>query len=372
MSGVFRKRLFLLLFSVTAILAFYRPAVGDDLIEVTARGRGANEEEAVVSALDEAIRYTLGAIFAERSELGEDVLEEKLIQFSRGAATNYKVIESTSDELGVTAIVLVTVDSRKIKENARTLKEGTGAGGVERRQTPLMDEGQRLLSKSLAGKRYENYLSVRLTEKRVDARKGTLDLSVVLGFDQERYFREFARPLAGTLDGIFASSALRGEIDGEFESPEDRYYVAFEVLDENYSSKIWMLPQNFFDTMKRTAGFWVASKGRIATHKRLWLHFSLLGANGEELERIPIPLNVSNVIFFSENREESPNPWFFMDLVADKTEESPVVIAAPYYGVTSNNKYSFFKEYEQQLSLKLPEKFLERMADVKVALELER
>jgi hypothetical protein len=341
------------------------------LIEVTVRARGANEEEALESAIDEAIRNALGSIFAERTELGE-MLEERLIQYSRGTATNYKIIDSSSDGSGVAVTAVVTVDSRKIVENARSLKEGEGGGSLEKWSSPLLEEGVRKISSLFSEMRYENYLKVKLSEKKSDPRKGILNLSVELEFDRELFFKEFAVPVEKTLDEVFKSKGLAPEIEGEFDSPGGRYSATFELLGPNLSTKAWTLPRNFFDAAKRATGFWVASDGKIATHKRLWLHFSLLDSKGREVERVPVHLPVSNVVFFSDISKESTNPWFYLGLSDEKPGSFAVFFAMPFFGVTTRNGYRFLDGSKENFELKLPPAVVEKVSDVRMSLELER
>jgi hypothetical protein len=347
-------------------------AAEDGLFEITVRGRGANEQEALNAAIDEAIRNTLGAIFAERSELGGDMLEEKLIQFSRGTATNYRIADKTEDESGVILTVVVTVDSRKIRENSSSLKSGTSGAALEQWKSPLLEEGQKAIFAAFGKIRAEDYINAAITEKKSDPRKGLLDITVSLTFDHERFYREFAAPVGAVLDGIFKDRALRGEIAGEFEDLGERHAISFELLGPNLSSRAWTMPFNFWDAMKRASGFWVASKGRIATAKRLWLHFSLRGADGREIERIPVHLPVSNVIFFSDVRKTSANPWFYLGLTEDAPGEYQTVTAAPRFGVLAKGSYAFYGEAEQEYQLELSPELLARAADVEIYLELER
>jgi hypothetical protein len=345
---------------------------GNDLFEVTVKARGANEEEALASAIDDAIRRSLGALFAERSQLEGEMLEEKLIQFSRGTATHYTILESSSDDSGVTLTVSVTVDSVKLKENARTIEEGTGSASVQRRQTPHLEAGQKALSAFFKNLRYESFLGVALEEKKLDPRKGFLTVTVALSFDRASYASNFAEPLMKTLDKIFAPLALQGEIQEEFAEPMDRFASTFHVLGENFSSREWMLPRNFYDVLKREARFWDATRGKIQTHKRIWLHFYLLDAKGKEIGRLPVHLKVSNVLLFSEERKDSPNPWFFMKLEETGIKVHSTLVAAPRFGAIAGGEYVFFERFTQPFEFHLPEDLLTRIGDVKVALELER
>ena len=344
----------------------------DDLFEVTLKVRGANQEEALWAAVDEAIRRSLGAAFAERSQLEGDMLEERLIQFSRGTATHYQILDSSSDGSGVILTVLVTVDSVKLRENARTLKEGAGSAGIGQRTVPHLDAGQKALSAFMKNLKYENFLEIKLENTQADVRRGFLNLTVFLSFNRKRYATEFSEPLTKALDGIFAVPALRKEIEGEYEGPGDRFAMSFYLLGENFSSRTWVLPRNFYEALRRGARFWDAGKGRMQTHKRIWLHFSLLDSGGKEIERLPVPLLASNVLFFSVERKESANPWFFMTIAESGLKNSPSLVAAPCFGSVNGQGYEFYEHVTHSFAFRLPENLLRRVGNVKVALELGR
>lgn len=349
-------------------------AFADDLFEVTLKVRGASQEEALLAAVDEAIRRSLGAAFAERSQLDGDMLEERLIQYSRGSATHYRILDSSSDGFGVSLTVLVTVDSVKLRENARALKEGAGSAGIGQRTVPHLDAGQKALSAFMKNLRYENFLEAKLENTQVDARKGLLSMTILLNFNRKRYFAEFSEPLTRVLDKVFVAPALWREIEGEYEHPEDRFAMSFYLLGENFSSRAWVFPRNLYETLRREARFWDAGKGRVRTHKRIWLHFSLLDSKEKEIERLPVPLLASNVLFFSTERGESANPWFFMAVEATglKNKKDPSLIAAPCFGSVSGQGYEFYEHFTQSFAFRLPEDLLKRVSDVKIALELER
>ncbi|GHV41226.1 hypothetical protein FACS1894187_22810 [Synergistales bacterium] len=365
-------RAFLRTLGVAALLIFLPAyALASELLEVTVRARGADKESALSAAVDEAIRRTLGSIFSERSQLEGDELDERFVQYSRGAATNFRILESSTDGSGVILTVAVTVDSSQIKENARVLKDGKSDGFIERRKTPQLETGQKKLSAFFRKFRYENFLDVELAQKQtVDLRKGFLNVTATLGLNRKRYASEFAAPLAKTLDEIFATPTLRAEIEEEYAKPDDRFASSFYILGENFSFRGYSFPRAFFDVFEREARFWDAKRGEIQTHERIWLHFSLLDTKGTEIERLPVHLNVSNVLFFSENRKESANPWFFMGIEETGTKNNPTLIAAPVFGSAFEN--SFFDRASVSFAFVLPEDVLKRVATVKVALELER
>jgi hypothetical protein len=368
------SRRFFLFFLFTLTLLFVtRAAFASGLYEVTVQARGANQEEALASAIDDAIRRTVGELFAERTQLDGDMLEERLIQFSRGTVTNYNILDSSADDSGIVLTVLVTVDAEKLGENVRVIKEGTSAGGVGQRQTPRLEAGQRTLADFLRTLRYENFLEVGLEDKQVDTRRGQLSVMVFLSFNRERYAAEFAEPLTTTLSQIFASPALWKEIEGEYDNLGDRFAASFHVLGENFSSRSWMLPRVFYDVFERNARFWHAGRGRVQTHKRLWLHFSLLDSSGREVERLPVCLKASNVLFFSEERGDPANPWFLMDIETTGLKSVFTLTAAPKFGTAAGNMgYVFYENFRQSFAFSLPEALLRQVNDVKVALELER
>ncbi|MCL2009993.1 MAG: hypothetical protein FWG71_05535 [Synergistaceae bacterium] len=367
--------LLFMLFLFALMFLFTDSAFADERYEVTVQARGASQEEALSNAIDDAIRRSTGALVTERSQLDGDMLEERLTQFSRGLVSNYEILESSTDEAGVVLTVRVTVNAEQLQENVRVIKEGTSAGGIGHRQIPNLEAGQSAFAAFLKNLRYESFLDVGLEDKQADVRRGVLNVTVSLSFNRERYFSEFAEPVAAALSGIFASSELRKEIEEEYEKPEDRFTAFFNVLGENFSSHSWMLPRVFYDVLERNARFWNAGRGRVQTHRRLWLHFSLLDASGREIERLPVHLKASNVLFFSEERAESANPWFFMGVEPKPAglRSSFTLTAAPKFGVVDPGKgYAFFDNFRQAFAFNLPESLLTRVNDVRVALELER
>jgi hypothetical protein len=303
--------------------------------------------------------------------LADDELDEKFVQYSRGAATNFRILESSTDDSGIVITVVVTVDSDKIKENARVLKDGKSDASIEHRKTPQLEAGQKKLSEFLKQFHYENFLDVELAQKQtVDPRKGFLNVTATLSLNHKRYTSEFAAPLTKILDEIFASATLRAEIEEEYEKPDDRLASSFYVLGDNFSFRGWLLPRAFYDVFAREVRFWDAKRGEIQTHERIWLHFSLFDVKGTEIERLPVHLNVSNVLFFSENRKESANPWFFMGIEETETKNNPTLIAAPVFGQAFEN--SFFDRPSVSFAFNLPEYILKQVVNVKVTLELER
>jgi hypothetical protein len=347
-------------------------AFANDLFEVTVKARGSSQEEALASAIDEAIRRSVGALFAERTQADGDVLEEKLIQFSRGIVTNYKILESASDSSGEALTVLVTVDFSKLRENSRTIIEGMSVGGIEQRRTPNLEFGQKALTNFLSSLRYEKFLMIRLENKQIDIRKRLLNVSISLNIDNKRYVDDFMKPLAGVMEEIFESPALWQEVKSEYEKNADRFAASFHVLGQNFTSRAWTLPRIFYETLKRDARFWDAKRGKIQTHKRIWLHFSLIDENGAEIERLPVHLKASNVLFFSGERKEATTPWFFMNIEPTKLKSSLTLIAAPYFGAMNGNEYEFYDSFTQDFAFILPETLLNQVNDVKIALELER
>lgn len=368
----FKKEIFVGFVFLTVFFCGRVLGAQEGLFEVTVRARGATLEEALNGAIDEAIRKSLGSVFAERSQADGDMLEEKLIQYSRGTAANHKILETTQGEDGVTLTVLVTVDPQKIKENVRVLKEGNGSSGVAQWESPLLQAGQKALTQFFKNFRYERFLEVRLNEKQIDTRKGALSVAVSLRFDQERYFQEFALPLTKAMGEIFASPGLARELEGEYDAPLDRMASTLSLLGPNLTSGTWVLPRVFHDTLLREARFWDAGKGKINTHKRIWLHFSLLDAQGREIERLPIHLGATNVVFFSETRKDSASPWIFSGTVEGEQKSNATLWAAPRFGVSTGTGYAFYDSYIQLFLFQLDGKLLARVHDVKVSLELER
>jgi len=350
----------------------YSSAFANGLFEVTVVARGATQAEALASAIDDAIRRSLGAIFAERTQVVDNMLEERLIQFSRGTATNHTILDSTSDESGVVLTVRVTIDSSRLSENARTFVEGTAAGGIGQRRTPLLERGQEILADFIAALRYEDFMEVSLENQWLDISRGQLNVTVTLRFNRERYTSEFLAPLTEILTEIFASPALRQEIEGEFGYLNDRFAASFHILGENLSSSAWTLPRNFYETLRRGARFWYARNGRVQTHRRIWLHFSLLNSAGVEFERLPVHLGATNVLFFSENHSEPNTPWFFTGIETMGLNNVYTLIAAPRFGAMSGRGYEFHESFSQSFAFSLPDSQLGLVNNIRISLELER
>ena len=135
------------IFSCVLVLALAWNAAADGLFETVVRASGGTQEAALANAIDEAIRKNLGALLSGSEELAGDRLKERLVQFSRGTATRYEVLETVQNDDGFVLTVKVTVDPQAVRAAARTLREGGSAGGVERRSTPLLDAGQDSLNK---------------------------------------------------------------------------------------------------------------------------------------------------------------------------------------------------------------------------------
>ena len=108
-------------------------AAAEGLFETVVRASGRTQEAALANAIDEAIRKNLGALLSGSEELTGDRLKERLVQFSRGTATRYEVLETAQGGDGVVLTVKVTVDPQAVRAAARTLREGGATGGVERR-----------------------------------------------------------------------------------------------------------------------------------------------------------------------------------------------------------------------------------------------
>ena len=132
------------------------------------------------------------------------------------------------------------------------------------------------------------------------------------------------------------------------------------------------LPAAFLDAATRGARLGDFGRATLRTHRRAWLHFSLRDASGAELERLPVSLNLSNVLLFSDRRSETGNPWFFTGIEEWKDRNQLSLIAAPLFGAGSGRGYAFFRDYRQPFEFRLPQSLLTRVSDIMVSLELER
>lgn len=353
------------------LLALTGVAAAEGLFETVVRASGETKEAALANALDEAIRKNLGALLSGSEELSGDRLRERLVQFSRGTATRYEILESVQDENGFLLTVKVTVNPQAVRTAARTIREG-GGGGVELRKTPLLDKGQDALHAFFHSLNFADFLTVRLEERRLDLRKGVLNATVLLSLNPERFQKDFAGPLARILDTLSTPAELTGELAEEYKLPADRQAATFYLLGPNFSFRAWTLPAAFLDAARRGARLGEFGRGLLRTHRRAWLHFSLKDTEGVELERLPVPLNLSNVLLFSSRRQETGNPWFFSGIEKREERYALSIIGAPFFGAVSGRNYVFFGDYRQPFELHLPQALLARISDAAVSLELER
>ena len=347
-------------------------AAAEGLFETVVRASGGTQEAALANAIDEAIRKNLGALLSGTEELAGDRLKERLVQFSRGTATRYEVLESGQDENGVILTVKVTVDPKAIREAARTIRQGGTAGGVARRSTPLLDAGQDSLHTFFQSLDLARFLDVRVEDRTLDVRKGLLTASVVLSLNEARFNQDFSEPLARLMDGAANPAGLAAELAEEYKTPSERRAAVFYLLGSNLSFRAWTLPAAFLDAATRGARLGDFGRATLRTHRRAWLHFSLRDASGAELERLSVSLNLSNVLLFSDRRSETGNPWFFTGIEEWKDRNQLSLIAAPLFGAGSGRGYAFFRDYRQPFEFRLPQSLLTRVSDIMVSLELER
>ena len=361
------------IFSCALTLALaWSAAAAEGLFETVVRASGATKEAAVANALDEAIRKNLGTLLSGAEELAGDRLKERLVQFSRGTATRYEVLESGQDENGVVLIVKVTVDPQAVREAARTIRKGGTSGGLARRSTPLLDAGQDGLHTFFQSLDLARFLDVRIEDRTLDVRKGLLTAGVALSLNEARFERDFSEPLARLMDRVANSAGLASELAEAYKTPSERSAAVFYLLGPNLSFRAWTLPAAFLDAARRGARLNDFGRATLRTHRRAWLHFSLRDASGSELERLPVPLNLSNVLLFSDQRSETGNPWFFAGIEERKDRNQLSLIAAPLFGAASGRGYAFFREHRQPFEFRLPQSQLTRVSDITVSLELER
>ena len=354
------------------LLALTAAAAAEGLFETVVRASGATKEAALANALDEAIRKNLGALLTAGEELVGDRLKDRLVQFSRGTATRYEILETSQDENGIVLTVKVTVDPQAVREAARTIREGGAVGGVARRSTPLLDAGQNGLHAFFQSLEPDRFLDIHVEDRVLDVRKGVLTAGIVLTLNGTRFSQDFAEPLARLMDVAANADGLATELSEEYKTPADRNAAVLYLLGPNLSFRAWTLPTAFLDAARRGARLGDLGRAPLRTHRRAWLHFSLRDDTGAELERLPVPLNLSNVLLFSDRRNETSNPWLFTGVEERKDRNQLSIVAAPLFGSASGRGYVFFKSYRQPFELRLPQALLTRVADVGVSLELER
>ena len=120
----------------------------EKFLEVQAQGTGTSIESAMMNAIEEALRKSMGTMILSREEIANDSLTDKIIQVSRGSIKHSKILSEKSQNGKITLDVLFKIDPSKIKEILRTVKPAsltaTSADIVKR---PLLEHGKNLISK---------------------------------------------------------------------------------------------------------------------------------------------------------------------------------------------------------------------------------
>lgn len=172
----------------------------------------------------------------------------------------------------------------------------------------------------------------------------------------------------------------------EYKTPEERNAAVFYLLGDNASFRAWTLPAAFLDAVRRGARLGDLGKLPLRTHRRAWLHFSLRDASGVELERLPVPLNLSNVALFSHTEPlQLHNILFFADIPALRKapwfvkkhgpadERRHALFILPAFGSLQDGDYLLIQADEANLEIKAPADALKsiKRVDSSVVTELQ-
>jgi hypothetical protein len=113
-----KRHLHFFLFSLCILPFLHSP-----LHAIEATGMGANERQALNSALSQAVEMSLGA-HIEQNTLVENfqVVKDQLVKHSKGYVTRYKILKKSKSETGLFQITIdADVDDGKITDNAQAL-----------------------------------------------------------------------------------------------------------------------------------------------------------------------------------------------------------------------------------------------------------
>ena len=138
----------------------------------------------------------------------------------------------------------------------------------------------------------------------------------------------------------------------------------------NLSFKGWNLPKNFLDALQRGGSFSMSDKTPLHTQKYLWLHIVLLDKDGTELKRIPLPLAITNILFFSVQKGKISNPWD----VVNNSQSQLSILCAPLFGFETtgkNNSYMSKLSKPERFELHLPQNTLLMINHVDLKLSIE-
>jgi len=151
------------------------------------------------------------------------------------------------------------------------------------------------------------------------------------------------------------------------------------MLGTNEASRAFTLPVMMADRIAGALGFSGKSEPKGAAFRGAWLHISLLNANGEELERIPVNLPLTNVVAFLMKRNAEPTVERAAKQIAaaekrgtfSRSEDE--VILAPAFGITNNSgNPEFMTDVIQKIAFELPGSLFSGTTTISARLHFEK
>ena len=148
------------------------------------------------------------------------------------------------------------------------------------------------------------------------------------------------------------------------------------MFGESRTFRGWAIPASFFEAMKNGLSLSdFDDRILLQTQKRLWINLELLDSGGRELslQRIPVSLPVTNILFFSMQNKSTP-----LSLTGNITPKNSL-ICAPFLGIIDKSK-SYYRSVfsdktdplEQRFIFHLPRETLLRINSVASWLYLEK
>lgn len=355
--------LFTLLFlSVTA----WAEGDNSELITVVAIGRGENKTDALENAVEEALRKCTGTLLLSREELTDDSFRKTVIQASRGSVKKTEILSSETQEDGLTVLtVKVQIDTKAITAIVTPEIKSEGVN-VRLYKRPLLDKGLNALYNFFKSLNLLDFMEVSLYGT-PEVNINTLKIAVQLAVREDVYQEKIVNPLSRLLDDVTLPAGLNEELK---DAPiSNRQAATFYIMGANLSFKGWNLPKDFLDAFQRGGRFTVSGKTPLHTQKYLWLHVSLFDESGLEFQRVPIPVYVTNILFFSLWGGSLNTPWY----VVNGTRPSLTVLCAPFFGFAQGRERNYLSRLPQPelFELRLPQEILLRISRVELKLAIE-
>ena len=369
------KRAFIFLLVMSAFMTCAAAYTEGELIEVQAQGSGISREQAMMNALEEALRKSMGTMILSREEIINDELTAKVVQVSRGSIKHSQVLSERTENGRIVLEVKFSVDPSEIRETVRNIKPGALSAAADIVRRPFLEKGRNIIRAFFEGIDLLQFLEAGISEIKIDPDKEEFSAIITITLDREKFRRLFAAPMTAVLDEAVLTPELNAELAGE-ESHVREAGIIY-LLGENKSFRAWTLPLAFLEEIKTSAGFSeFMERNILRTHSRIWVNICFLDKRGRELQqqRIPLILPITNIIVFSAYGD-NPSPLLLTGSVQPKMS----ITCAPFFGVRDNNgrRYtSIFSDesdpFRRKCIVHLPKATLSRIRNASSWLQIEK